>query len=228
MRVVGSEVCVGQGLRNRYHLRGYSPRPYLRAIRSRSRRRLRWVRRRRDGSAPTKSSLRQLRLLGGLLRRVPPQHGGAGAGASAARSAGIGPLPASGRDASSAGLETPRRSAMTARCALRRRFSALCDIWSSYFRLLLEKRRWWRRSCRSSISESTTLSSMCCHQTRRHSHECNQALYAPLSRVTMTTGKALSAAERALADGRSRSSSMHARTSAKCLAGTPSAPAYRS
>jgi hypothetical protein len=44
----------------------------------------------------------------------------------------------------------------------------------------------------------------------------------------MAPGKALSAAERALADGRSRSSSMHAKTWAKCLAGTPSAPAYRS
>jgi hypothetical protein len=165
--------------------------------------------------------------MGGLLRRVPPQHGAAGAGTSAARSAGIGPLPASGRDASSADLETPRSFAMTARCALRRRFSALCKTWSSYFRFLFENWRWWRRSCRSSISESTTLSSMCCHQTRRLLHECTQALYAPLSRVTMITGKALSAAARALADGRSRSSSVHARTSAKCLAGTPSAPVYR-
>jgi hypothetical protein len=61
---------------------------------------------------------------GRVTPRVPLEHGAAGAGATAARSAGIGPLPASGRDASSASLETPMRSRMAARCALRRRFSA--------------------------------------------------------------------------------------------------------
>jgi hypothetical protein len=70
------------------------------------------------GAASTKASLSQMRLLGGLFRMFSHQRGAGGAGVTAARSAGVGPLPISGQDASGADLEALMRSAMAVRCAL--------------------------------------------------------------------------------------------------------------
>ena len=117
---------------------------------------------------------------------------------------------------------------MASRCATRRRFAVLDAIYRSYFRLASVRLLWWSRSCRISISESMTPSSMCCHQALRHSHECSQALYAPFSSGSAAAATALSAADRDSPDGRSQSSAWHANTSAKFLLGIPRVLAYRS